>query len=334
MDAMINNFIIYISTIYASLTYCYYISSKIPKGKYRFISLVPVIIIFTLLPLSCTTVFTTAVSFCFTTWLTNFKLIRFAFDLDHSPYNPSDSLFKFILLTSLPIKSKSNHANSIKTRIEFTLGLGFKIVVFATLLNIVVRYKPYLHKKVISTAYGWILMFMIDIVVALVNAVISPLTGLQLEPSSNHPYLATSLQNFWGRWNLMITNSLRHTVYKPIINVFPNRKWAPLVGILASFLVSGLMHEMLVCQMSRMAPMWYMTLFFMVHGVSVVVEMIIKRALDGRWRLPELVGTVLTMGFLTVTGVTLFIPPFTRSHLDMKMLREYTWMAKCFGAKD
>ncbi|PWA54216.1 MBOAT (membrane bound O-acyl transferase) family protein [Artemisia annua] len=164
-----------------------------------------------------------------------------------------------------------------------------------------------------------------DIVTAVINAIIRPLTGYELEPSSNHPYLATSLQNFWARWNLMVTNTLRHTVYKPVTLAFNKYAWGPLVGVMVSFLVSGLMHELFVYVLAREAPTWEMTWFFVIHGVCVVVEMIVKRVVvDGSsWRLPEVVGRVGTVAFVAVTGVWLFMPPLVKRRLDVKILEEY-----------
>ncbi|KAK1406985.1 hypothetical protein QVD17_38595 [Tagetes erecta] len=328
-----NNFIIYISTIIASLSYCYYISSKIPRGIYRFISIVPVLYVFTILPLRCSFVFPTAVTFSFTTWLTNFKLIRFAFDLDHSPYHPSYSLLQFITFTSLPIKTRITNSTSLNSSPNrFQFKLLFQMLIFFLLVKTTLNYK--LHPKILSFIYGWLLFFLIDIVAALSNAMLFLVTGLELEPSSDHPYIASSLQNFWGRWNLLVTNTMRHTVYKPVVLVFSNYKWAPLVGILVSFLVSGLMHELFIYQLTRAAPTWEMTLFFVVHGVCVVVEMMVKRALTGgRWRLPDFVARLLTVGFIMMTGVLWFVPPYVRAGIDVRMLKEYRSFVNFIKAK-
>ncbi|KAJ0578783.1 putative long-chain-alcohol O-fatty-acyltransferase [Helianthus annuus] len=330
-----NNLIIYISSITLSLSYCYFISSKLPKGLCRFISLIPILYLFTILPLLFSSVFPTAVAFSFTTWLTNFKLIRFAFDLDHSPFHPSYSLLKFITFTSLPIKSKTAHhnsTNSVPNRFRFKLG--FELLIFSILVKIVLNYRTRVHQKLISFIYGWLLFLLIDIVAYISNALLFLLTGLELEPPSDHPYLATSLQNFWGRWNLLVTTTLRHTVYKPVLLAFCNYKWGPLAGVLVSFLVSGLMHEVFVYQLSRAAPTWEMTSFFMLHGVCVVVEMVVKRGLSGgRWRLPEVVAWLLTIGFVFVTGVLMFIPPFIRESVDEKMIREYKTLVESVKSK-
>ncbi|KAD4386087.1 hypothetical protein R6Q59_009620 [Mikania micrantha] len=322
MEATATSFIIYISIITASLSYCYFLSSKIPKGIYRFISLIPIFYIFTVLPLRCSSVFTTAIAASFTTWLTNFKLIRFAFDLDQSPFHPSDSLLRFITVTSLPIESKSVYSQPPD---RFRFKLGFQIIVFSVLVRLVLNHRHQFHPYLVLILYCGLLFLTIDIVAGVINALLFLFTGLELEPSFDHPYLAISLQDFWGRWNLMVTNTLRHTIYKPVRSTFSGHEWAPLAGVLTSFMVSGLMHELFVYQLSRAAPTWEMTWFFVLHGVSVVAEMIVKRRVAGRrWRLPMFMRWLLTMGFVATTGMWLFFPPLTRNGLDAKILQEYT----------
>ncbi|XP_071703849.1 probable long-chain-alcohol O-fatty-acyltransferase 5 [Rutidosis leptorrhynchoides] len=325
MATVAKNFIFYISTITISLSYCYFISSKFPKGIYRFISLIPIFFIFTILPLSCSFVFTTAIAFSFTTWLTNFKLIRFAFDLDQSPYHPSMSLDKFIIYTSLPIKSKNSQISSPKnSRFKFV----FQSIIFTLLVRIVLYCKGRVHPNFISFIYGWLLFLQIDIVVSMLNFVLHVLTGLELQQPSNQPYLATSLQDFWGRWNLLVNHAMRYTVYKPVVYILSNYEWAPLAGVLASFFISGLMHELYVYQLARVAPTWHMTSFFILHGICVVVEMIIKRSLRGKGlRVPDIVATLLMNVFVVVTGVWLFVPPFIIGRIDVEFLKDYTSVA-------
>ncbi|KAL4566887.1 hypothetical protein LXL04_031013 [Taraxacum kok-saghyz] len=325
MDAIANNFIIYVLSVASSLCYCYFISSKIPKGIYRFISLIPIFYLFTILPLRCTFVFTTAVAFSFTSWLMNFKLIRFAFDLDDSPYHASDSLLHFITVAALPIKTKSLYSTSATTSPERSwYALGFQNLIFTILVSAVNNYRDRFHPKIVLVIYCGLLYLIIDIVSGVCAALIMLLTGLELEPSSNEPYLATSLQNFWVRWNLLVTKTLRNTVYKPVRLAFSGHNWAPHAGVLSSFFVSGIMHELFVYQLSREWPTWEMTSFFVIHGICVVVEMIVKKNLAGsRWRLPKFVGTVLTLGFVVATGLWLFFPPLIRTQVDLKVLREH-----------
>ncbi|KVH99165.1 probable long-chain-alcohol O-fatty-acyltransferase 5 [Cynara cardunculus var. scolymus] len=328
MEAVFKNSVFYISTLTASLSYCYFFSSKLSKGIFRFISLFPIFYLFAILPLRCSFLFPTAVSFSFTTWLTNFKLLRFAFDLDPSPFQPSDSLLRFITVASLPIKTKnsdSDRSASVKSSPErFLFKLGCRILIFSILASLVQNYRYQFHPKIVLVIYCVLLFLIIDIVAAVANSLVMLLTGFELEPSSNEPYFATSIQNFWGRWNLLVTNTLRHTIYKPVRLTFAGHYWAPHAGVIASFFVSGLMHELFVYQLSREKPTWEMTSFFMIHGICVVVEMIVKRHLAGRrWRLPQFVSTPLTVGFVAATGFWLFFPPLIRSGVDMKVLNEY-----------
>lgn len=82
-------------SVLASLCYCYFISSNIPKGKFRFLSLSPVLYLFTILPLQLSTSLPRGL----TTWLINFKLLLFTFDL-----GPLSSLPLFLSFASLPIR--------------------------------------------------------------------------------------------------------------------------------------------------------------------------------------------------------------------------------------
>ncbi|KAA8527024.1 hypothetical protein F0562_008747 [Nyssa sinensis] len=166
-----------------------------------------------------------------------------------------------------------------------------------------------------------------DLLVALSSALVRVLIGLELERPSDEPYFATSLQDFWGRrWNLAVTNILRHTVYKPVRSASAaviGSKWAPLLAVLTSFLVSGLMHELLFYFVTGATPTWEMTSFFVLHGVCVVVEMGVKRALTDRWRLHWAVSGPLTVGFVMVTSFWLFFPPIVRNGIDVKVIKEF-----------
>ena len=74
-------------------------------------------------------------------------------------------------------------------------------------------------------------------------------------------------------------NKYSNTIYKPIRSFSNNvlgSKWAPLPTMLASFLVSGLMHELLFYYVRRASPTWEITWYFVLHGASVVVEFGLK----------------------------------------------------------
>ncbi|CAK9165477.1 unnamed protein product [Ilex paraguariensis] len=82
--------------------------------------------------------------------------------------------------------------------------------------------------------YCCLVFLLVDLLIGVSSAVVRALVGLELEAPSDEPYLSTSLQDFWGRrWNLIVTNTLRHTVYKPraiILSDFLGRQQGPTAG--------------------------------------------------------------------------------------------------------
>uniref|UniRef100_A0A803P9F3 Wax synthase domain-containing protein n=1 Tax=Cannabis sativa TaxID=3483 RepID=A0A803P9F3_CANSA len=156
--------------------------------------------------------------------------------------------------------------------------------------------------------------------------------GLEVEPQFNEPYLSTSLQDFWGRrWNLMVTRILRHTVYQPtigLISTLMGRKWASIPAIIATFLVSGLVHELMYFYLSRVPPTWEVTCFFVLHGICLTVEIILKKALGDTWRVPKVMSRMLTIGFVMLTGFWLFFPQFLRCKADVKLVQEWNLMIR------
>lgn len=314
-------------SVIASLCYCYFISSRIPKGFLRLISLLPIFSFFSILPLYIQSAFLRAVSTLFFTWLANFKLLLFAFGQGPLSSDQSKSLLIFITSASFPIRTKSKNANHLpsKKKLPF-LNLSTEILASAISIGLVTKHKETLPPKILLIAYCCMIFLLVDVLVALSSFVVRTLVGLELEPPSDEPYVSTSLQEFWGkRWNLTVTNTLRHTIYKPVRSVsavLMGNQWAPLPAVLAAFLVSGLMHELLFYYVTRVKPTWEMTSFFVLHGFGVVLEFGIKTALRGRLELPWFISGPLTLAFVILTSFWLFFPPVINSGADAMVLEE------------
>nr|GMD04919.1 acyl-CoA--sterol O-acyltransferase 1-like [Ipomoea batatas] len=180
------------------------------------------------------------------------------------------------------------------------------------------------QKSAVSYALKAVLM---DIILAIVAALARAVLGLELEPTFNEPYLSTSLQDFWGsRWNLMVNRILRPAVYSPFLDVadkYLGRRWATYPAVMATFMVSGLMHELIYFYLGRVRPTWEVTWFFLLHGVCVAVEIAMKKVLRGKCRLPGILGTILTLGFVTLTVCWLFLPQLLRCEALVRALAEY-----------
>ncbi|KAK7258202.1 hypothetical protein RIF29_32723 [Crotalaria pallida] len=221
----------------------------------------------------------------------------------------------------------TKNAQSKKNPSTTILQYAIKTILLAVMVK-AYDYSDHIHPKVILGMYCFHIYFMLELILAIVAAIARSMLGLELEPQFNNPILSTSLQDFWGkRWNLMVTSILRPTVYLPIMEAAKGvvgPKWAPLPAVFGTFVVSGMMHEVILYYMGRMGPTFKMMGFFVLHGVCLMVEMVLKKAFaTARWRLPRWVSGPLTAGFVAVTCFWLFLPEFIRCGIDVKAFEEY-----------
>jgi len=109
--------------------------------------------------------------------------------------------------------------------------------------------------------------------------------------------LACSPADFWRRWNRPMYRWLLENVYKPL-----GGRRRPSLATLATFALSGLLHEYLFAVTFRRVA-GYVTAFFLLHGVAAVLTRRFKPT--GRLILP---AVLLTFAFNTASTVLLFIP--------------------------
>ncbi len=123
------------------------------------------------------------------------------------------------------------------------------------------------------------------------------LRGVPVVKLFRAPLLARSLSEFWSRrWNIG---------YSEMIAIVVNRPLRRAIGgpgaLFASFLVSGLLHELVISVPVR-AGYGLPTLYFLLHGTLVFVERKIGRPL----------GRIWTLFWLVAPLPMLFHPPFLR----------------------
>ncbi|KAG5027330.1 hypothetical protein AAZX31_08G312400 [Glycine max] len=321
---------VWLTTI-SCLCYCYYITSRIPKGFLRLLSLFPILYLFLILPLNLSSFHLAGPTTFFLVWLGTFKLILFSFNQGPLALSPPNILH-FISIASLPINPKQlppptnkNHTNNTTQKPKWLFLL--KVLIFAMIIR-AYDYRENLHPHFILVLYCCHMYLGIELVLALSAAPVRTVLGFEIEPQFNEPYLSTSLQDFWGRrWNLMVTRILRPTVYHPVYRIFIHfvgPSCAMSSAVLATFLVSGLMHELIYYYLSRAPPTWEVTCFFVLHGVCTAAEVAAKKVmLRHGWRLHRVVSGPLVVAFLAVTGRWLFFPQLLRSGLDRKAIGEY-----------
>ncbi|XP_062114875.1 acyl-CoA--sterol O-acyltransferase 1-like [Humulus lupulus] len=338
-----NNFIkVWLSAL-VSLSYCYVMSKIISKGPKRLIFFLPIMCLFIFLPLKLNYINLVGATGFFLSWLANFKLLLLAFNKGPLASNPPISFGRFIVIASFPIEIRENNTtinqnkqNPFQKNLKPTINFTVKTLLLAILIR-VCDDKDQINPNVLLVLYSFAVYLILETILVIVATLVRVMAGLELEPQFNEPFLSTSLQDFWGRrWNLMVTRILRPTVFEPTLRFSStllglNYKWAALPAVMATFVVSGLVHELIYFYMARTSPTWEVTSFFVLHGLCLTVEIVLKRALSDRWRLPRLVSGALTIGFVMLTSFWLFFPQLLRCKADVRTLQEYINLGKLLG---
>ncbi|KAL3519383.1 hypothetical protein ACH5RR_017532 [Cinchona calisaya] len=334
MEGEISNFIFVWATVLSSLCYCHTMDKIFPqKGILRKLAIIPIACLFFYLPLNLTTIHLGGTTSFFVAWLASFKLLLFAFNKGplFSSTKKSIPLSRFLPLACLPIKFQ--HLDQTPPPQEFTkktkksaLNYVAKIALLALCIR-VYSYKESIPQKVMWFFYCLHIYFMLELLLAVVAFLARGLIGIELEPQFDEPYLATSLQDFWGRrWNLMVSNILRPTIYEPVRSIctsfFGKKRWISLVAVVATFLVSGIMHELVFYNIGRLKPTGEVMCFFLLHGVCLAVEIVAKREFKGKIWIPGIISGPLTLAFVIYTSFWLFFPPFLRGGADWKACTE------------
>nr|GLL28732.1 acyl-CoA--sterol O-acyltransferase 1-like isoform X2 [Ipomoea trifida] len=204
-----------------------------------------------------------------------------------SPACPSKSTKNThkILQTTLILQDgvqRNRPVEVYENRQKSAVSYALKAVLMGLIIGIY-DYSDSINPTVILIIYGFHIYLFLDIILAFVAALARAILGLELEPTFNEPYLSSSLQDLWGsRWNLMVNHIMPPTVYSPFYDVsdkYLGRKWATYPAVIATFMVSGLMNELIYFYLGRVKPTWEITWFFLLHSVCVAVKIVVKKAL-------------------------------------------------------
>ncbi|KAK8487411.1 hypothetical protein V6N13_141346 [Hibiscus sabdariffa] len=315
-----------------SLYYCYHFSAKISKGLTRLVSIFPVLILLSVLPFNLHTFHLGAPHVLLLSWLPNFRLLLFAFDQGPlSPPSPKFLLFVLAACSPYKIKEKSVKIKNGGTpfQVPSLILEAANQIALLVFLFCSYNFKQYFHSHVLLILYflHTYLSIQLSLAVAAIPAQIL-LPGVELEPQFKTPIRATSLQDFWGRrWNLRVSDTLRSTIYNPIKTLSTRiigPRWASLPAVLATFVTSGLMHELLYYHIIRETPTWEITWFFVLQGIFIDIEIFLKKKLvaTGKFKLHEAISGPLTLSIITLTAVWLCFTPLLRNGVDEKIIHE------------
>ena len=117
--------------------------------------------------------------------------------------------------------------------------------------------------------------------------------GFRFPENFNHPYLASSIQDFWRRWHLSLSSWIRDYLYIPLGG---NRhgEWKACRNVLLTMAIAGLWHG---------GDSWNFLLWGLAHGVALMVARLWRRF--GLLAVPSWLSHVLTLIFVMLAW-TLF----------------------------
>jgi len=170
------------------------------------------------------------------------------------------------------------------------IGMSMKVLIADTLAPVVdvafaVQNPSFLDAWLGCIGYGLQLFF--DFAGYSVMAIgLGMMLGFRFPENFNHPYLATSIQDFWRRWHLSLSSWIRDYLYIPLggNRVGPIRTY---VNLLLTMSIAGLWHG---------GDSWNFLLWGIAHGVALSVDRLWNQAKIGR--VPTFVSRVLTLLFV------------------------------------
>ena len=151
---------------------------------------------------------------------------------------------------------------------------------------------------------------------------VAGLMGYKLVINFNAPYLSTSIQNFWRRWHISLSNWIRDYIYISL-GGRASKHYITYRNLLLTMLAGGLWH----------GAAWNFVIWGGLHGVALVVNHEFVRHFTRdkpKTILRECIGWFLTINF--VCGAWIF---FRAANFDTAwlILKRYLWLDLSQGSE-
>uniref|UniRef100_A0ACD5VJ79 Uncharacterized protein n=1 Tax=Avena sativa TaxID=4498 RepID=A0ACD5VJ79_AVESA len=293
---------------------------RLRPGCPRLAALFPTFLVFIYLPCLFNSLHLRLLSTFFHTWLATNKLVLLALGI--GPLHPSLPVLPFVLCAGLPIKLRADGGHHHHPTDKSSLPVAdllfpcARSFVFLTCLALLHPHTGSLPLYAVHYLYCAQIFLTLDLVFSSAGLVAAAALGTAMERQFRAPLVVASVNDFWGRqWNLMAVDLLRASAYAPV-----RARWGRDAGVLAAFLMSGVLHELLYWYMTLEHPTGEMLLFFTLHAAFHVAERWARAA--GLWRPPKAAAYVLGTAFMVVTISELFFGPFIRAGIDVRMMQE------------
>lgn len=211
-----------------------------------------------------------------------------------------------------PEKKKINYANLMSGMEYFIIGLAKKVLIADSFARICdAGYDKFNSINTYSTILT-ILAFTLQIYFDFSGYCdmakgIGRLFNLEIPINFNSPYKATSIDEFWQRWHITLSNFLTQYLYIPLGG---NRKGKirTYLNILIVFTLSGLWH----------GAGWTYILWGVMHGLVKVIYRFGKKAID---RIPKWVRWAATFAFVNFAWIFFRADYFTVAYRLLLQLK-------------
>lgn len=137
-------------------------------------------------------------------------------------------------------------------------------------------------------------------------------TGYDAQPTMNWPIMARTLAEFWGkRWNLAFNHLATVYCFRPL-----TRRLDPKTALILTFLLSGLVHELVITLPAR-GGYGLPTLYFIIQGIGIALQR------TPYLRLHPRLNYALT-AFALVAPLPLLFPPAFIEQVVIPMIKHLT----------
>jgi alginate O-acetyltransferase complex protein AlgI len=136
--------------------------------------------------------------------------------------------------------------------------------------------------------------------------------GFDFQANFNHPYIATSIQDFWRRWHISLSSWLRDYLY---ISLGGNRKGEirTYINLMITMLLGGLWH----------GASWTFVLWGGLHGLALAVNRWMSKGEKrqrSRMMIESLWGWITTMLVVLISWVLFRSPTFADAFLMLQQM--------------
>ena len=138
--------------------------------------------------------------------------------------------------------------------------------------------------------------------------------GFRLMLNFNHPYLATSLTDFWGRWHISLSTWFRDYVYIPLGG---NRRGEArtCMNLCIVFVVSGIWH----------GAAWTFVIWGLLHAIAIVTTRPLERSTFYHQRIPAFIKRAWVFMFILFSWVFFRAESLEDASIVIKRIFTASW---------